>query len=483
MTEHVRQRGLLKVDRTVKAWSVSFKRNPLVPDGERKDLARGMVAEVAVGDAKVRNDFDSVSIFNRPIFNATWDESAHCWRDFVAMGEEGFTFSPTETNREVVYRCTPFWYRTEAEDGYGPTFVSVTDKPLPGYRLAPMFRDAYTYEYRPCFEMALGSDGKPHSRAGLVPYEARIDRVMDKVLSYGDGARSETMADWFSDYLLLLVEFGTRNLQGVMRGRCSERIYLEYFDDTMAGIPLKLYAYNPDDVTVGEKMLLAYHHMEEGEQKIEVEVLSVSDTPEEWGYPIDLGIDEILALTTEVVSAFVLLPLPAETGEVLPYVTAASSGMRSERSNAPCVWRGKENPWGNVASFVCDMMFRYLGSGAVEAYRLPDVGDYTGKLNEHYVKLDYVPKSKASRYYGFIREFALLGNEDCLVPATFDTEHSELGWATRMEMTLGSVGDVLFLRVGSDYTRESTVNHGTYEMLAAKEGVLCGARLILQEGV
>ena len=197
MTEHVKQKHLLAVDRTPRAWTVTFDPESVSPDGKRGDLARNMVANVAVGEEKVRNDFDSVPIFNRPIFNATWDSDLRCWVDLVERGEPGFTFTPTEENREVVYRCTPFWYKIGFEDGQGPTYVSVSDQPLEGYKLAPMFKNATTYEYRPCFELAIGSDKKPHSRAGLLPFDSDVYNLEIALRSYGSGAHTETMADWF----------------------------------------------------------------------------------------------------------------------------------------------------------------------------------------------------------------------------------------------------------------------------------------------
>ena len=111
MTEHVKQKHLLTIDRTLHAWTVTFDINSISPDGTRQDLAKNMVAGVAVGNEVVRNDFDKVSIYQRPVFNATWDSKRSRWVDFVARGEPGFTFEPVEKNREVVYRCQPFWYK------------------------------------------------------------------------------------------------------------------------------------------------------------------------------------------------------------------------------------------------------------------------------------------------------------------------------------------------------------------------------------
>ena len=128
MSIPVKQRTLLRQGRSPRVYSVSFRDSGPSPRGVRRDAAVGMVAEVAVGGGSVRNDFDKLSVFQRPICNATWDKEARAWRDFVWQGEQGFSFSPTQPYREVLYQCRPFWYRIDYSGEFAPSFVSVAEE-------------------------------------------------------------------------------------------------------------------------------------------------------------------------------------------------------------------------------------------------------------------------------------------------------------------------------------------------------------------
>ena len=222
MSFSIKQHSLLRESRRPRAYTVLFP-DPASPKGVRCDLAAGMVANVAVGaGVTVRNDFDDVPIFQRPIFNATWDAASGRWTDLVAMGDEAFRWHPFRDYREVVYRCTPFWYRIVPRSETGPALVSVADSPLEGYTLAPMFRNGQDYVYRPVFELAKDSDGLPHSRSGLKPIcDIGTTVVMPLARSYDARARVESVFDWFSDGLLQLVEFATWDLHSLMSGQKS----------------------------------------------------------------------------------------------------------------------------------------------------------------------------------------------------------------------------------------------------------------------
>lgn len=483
MTEHVKQKHLLTIDRRKHAWSVSFDLDGISPDGTREDLARNMVANVAVGNRAVRNDFDRISIFNRPIFNATWDSAAQHWVDFVAQGEPGFTFSPTEENREVLYRCKPFWYKVEFEDSYGPTFVSVTDTPLEGYKLAPMFQDGETYEYRPCFELGIGSDGKPHSRAGLTAFETKPQPLMEKVFSYDSNARTETMADWFSDYLLLLVEFATRNLQGILPGNACGELPINV-NSTEDYCSFGFYTFQTQKFTEGETYRLSY--MINGSKEYrDVELLWISgEENDEFGNWLEFDIEDIDTLIDKA-SYFDVYRLPVETGLALPYITKASSGVASKEATSPCVWRGKENPWGNISSFICDMLFDMEGKpGIFYPYKLGDIKSFDGTLNSAYTRMYYKTKTKLESYQANIVAFTTAGEEHFLIPADFDDIKTPHYFATRITVLPNNYGDGLrFLRVGGDYTVTTGINHATYEMYDdSNYRPNFGGRLILQEG-
>ena len=482
MTEHVRQRKFFLPERVPHAWSVRFPQDGISPQGERCDLAFGMVANVALGDAVVRNDFDRISIFQRPIFNATWDAQKRRWVDFVARGEEGFTLSPTEENREVVYRCKPFWYRLDMTGAQGPSYVSVSDKPLNGYTLAPMFKNGTAYEYRPCFEMAMGDDSKPHSRAGLVPFEGRFAEIMPTARLYDSAAHTEKMADWFSDYLLLLVEFATRSLQSVMCGVMKRQLNVTWHKTASEMLAAGFYTDEPATVGAGARVRIGYRTDTSGEGNYFCRILGVGEQ-NEWGYPILLDLDDLEGFFANKVSCSLSYATHL-TGEALSHVTNASSGTWGELEASPFVWRGKENAWGNVASTVCDVLFNNDYPTGMSVCHLEDLSQYDGTLNEYYTEYDYGKVyMEGTRVIGYVISFAAYGKPYLLVPSLLQYDYPEYYWATYTRHVPFTRRGVGYLRVGGDVTGSNGVNHGTYEIIANTTTLGFGGRLILEEGI
>ncbi|MBQ8357831.1 MAG: hypothetical protein IJX39_08520 [Clostridia bacterium] len=331
MSFPIRQHALLRGGRGGRVFSVSFGDTASVI-GVREDAARGMVADVATGSGRVRNDFDRIPIFERPIFNATWDRAARQWIRLTPLGAEGFSWSPVEPYREVVYRCRPFWYKLDMSGSAAPLWVSVSETPRAGYTLAPMFRDGERCVYRPVFEMSVGEDGLPHSRAGALPKLAKQGDLMAAAHSYDSAARLESIKDWFSDMLLLLVEFATWSPGVLMSGN------------------------------TGTELL--------------------------------------------------------KTGTAAMAVTASAG---TPAADSACIWRGKENPWKNACSCLCDILIRRVtqdtGFSATVHY-LPDISHYDGTVNAHYRHVaPYVLQT--SSYIG-VGGFAM--GEGFLYPATAVTD-------------------------------------------------------------
>lgn len=480
MTDHVRQHRELTKSRVLRAWSVSFP-DPIAPGGVRGDRARGMVANVSQRGERVRNDFDSVSIYQRPIFNATWDSATCRWVDLVRQGEEGFTFSPTEENREVVYRCTPFWYRVEYTKDVGLSFVSVTDKPLKGYKLAPMFKNGASYEYRPCFEMSYGTDGKPHSRAGFYPAIGTPTSLMGSMRAIGKNARTENVADWFCDYILMLVEFGTRNLQDIMVG--AQRTYVDaILDVSEFDLPPGIYVKSPDDVEIGVLMKLKYCDENEEYHEKTLKVLAISSEKTDGGYYVTVDEDDIGSIIENSMEID-LIYAPCRTGSVLPYLSA-SSGKIHTHGQLPCAWRGKENPWGNVSSLICDLLFELKGDSQMDVYRLSDPQKLDGALNEHYDKLETTNNFFSDKYttWGYIKSYTYVGEDYIMMPGSIQQGNCAQYWASYAGMCPSQdKGGVRYLRVGGDYETSPNTNAGCYELLGGEHLSTFGARLIMEE--
>ena len=369
----------------VKRYSVRFSGS--LPDGEREDDALGMVAEVGVGDESVRNDFDSVSIFNRPLCNCEWDSESGRWRVRAYEGEAGFDLYGS--NGEVMYECTPFYYKAELSGDASPSYVSVSATPLDGYSLAPLFKNGYDKVYCPCFNLGIGADGLPHSYAGLEPMHGSLNAFMNIARSYDARAHLETAESYFTDCLLLWVEFATKNWQSVMRGACalsysdSSKLIAEVVDSTR----FKLQAAHASSFVVGQS--IAIGSAPNGENRVAYAVIKAieSDGSGLSTFTIDRAANGLCE--GDCISSRMY-----ETGAALTCV-AASSGSPVSNTDGyrPCVWRGKENPWGNGFSNICNVLIRRDGTGSsAEPYTytmlyLPEASAYSGgRITEDYIE-------------------------------------------------------------------------------------------------
>ena len=483
MRNRVRQAPLMQGMDPLHAWSVVFDPESGSPTGVRADLARGMVAEVAVGDEKVRNDFDHISIFNRPIFNATFDEDTRTWYDFVERGEEGFSLTPSEVGREVIYRCTPFWYQLELTPEGALSRVSVSDRALEGYRLAPMFTDGTKPVYRPAFEM--GYDSKErlvHSRAGLSLYEGASYNITAMARSRSAAARPERAADWFSDYLLLLVEFATCNLQGVMHGRVGNTLALFDAHAENAAFPTGLYSKTEPSFSVGDKVTVYMNYSWGGAwtrygDYVVNEIVYQAGA----GYRLTLKGLTASALFEEVDTAFCCLAY-AKTGEAISAVTVASSGRASDSPTAPIVWRGKENPWGNISSLLHDITVECQRDGSV-LYRR-GASSSSGEEDDTSGAVFYPFFTEET---SFVKHVKLNEEGDFLYPIAWESTAPDRYFATRntqheldFDQRTGAV-----MTVGGDCGAGVGTNHAAIDVISTSENCArfhrIGGRLIFEE--
>lgn len=465
----VRQAPL--VGGAVPAYSVSFRDSRLRPRGVREDLARGMVAGVGTEGRFVRNDFDALNIFYRPICNATWNAEKRCWDSIVFREESSFTWHPTAPNREVVYRCTPFYYKLDMQGESAPSWVSVSPYPLPGYTLAPMFKNALDYVYRPAFEAAIDPvDGLPHSRAGLRPLGTTCAGVIEALRQYDAAARPEGYAEYFSDLLLMWVEFATRDLCSVMSGArfCNRGGQATYGGVDALGHSLlylgSAYAnYFCRDMEISVKSAA-------GEMLAEsISILSVS---RQTNGSLCLTLSDALAGEGLAEGAALsLTSLYWRTGAVLPHLSA-TSGARTELQGdlAPCAWRGKENAWGNRPKMLWD--FR---SNATRLYYLPTYADWSASLTDSWKPLDAAvnPKAGYIQAFSFSAEFPHL-----MLPSKTSIDRAELS-CFGAYFSRPARGSSFFVTVGAGDMNNGYHNPASLRCLASNASYI-GGRLICE---
>lgn len=486
MTDHVRQQLHLSKNTVLPVWSVSFREDPSCPIGVREDLARNMVAEVAVRGGTVRNDFDRIPIFKRPVFNATWNEEKRCWEDFVEQGEAGFTPTPKAKGREVVYRCQPFWYRIEQGKEYGPVFVSVAAQPLDGYRLAPMFKNGRDFVYRPSFELSFDQFGAPHSRAGLKPFEGTPTALMSTLRAHSESARTETTAEWFSDYLLLLVEFGRRDLQNVMHGNWGKEVIIDAYSNMIDDVEIFGFTtYGEPPCAIGEQCLFCYSdYREEDTEKQRVVTLHGVSYLDDGSCLLDFALSDAMDLVLECVE-FTVRPMPMNTGSAFVAVKSATSGTSGTSTDAiaPIIWRGKENPWGNTASFMCDVIFSVKQDRLFYPYYLADISHFDGTPNEHYAAASQEGYPLPAYNIHLLTSYQPCDLPQLLIPASYTYFNPEKYWSTYMWIDTSEGGTTKFMRTGGNSRSLICTNHGSFELIAGDNvGNAMGGRLIFEGG-
>lgn len=355
------------------------------PKGTRVEDAVGMVANVAVDDEIVINDFDEVSFFNRPICCGYHDEDGK-FHVNAYRGEPGFAWDGSKG--EVYYEETPFYWTGDLH-----TYVSVSATPLEGYRLSPRFKNGVDKEYSPVFWTAI-VDLKPTSRSGTFPYYGSMNDHMTEARKYHAKAHTETMAARMSDYILQLVEFATKDLQTIMMGASN----MPYSEAAAASNPYR--ALITEEGT--NRIVIS---KENSERFVIGQTISIGTVGYQDTIAKNRTITSIDSVDNE--SAAIHFDGPAVNIAINNIVTSrpwkngvtniikASSGsiVSNEDGRYPCIWRGKVDPWATAYSAICDVLFIREGEeGAYEYYPhyLEDPTKYAaGALTDDYTKLSY----------------------------------------------------------------------------------------------
>ena len=366
-------------DAKIKKYGVSFTGSNAA--GTRTGDAVGMVNAVAVDDETVANDFDSVPFFDRKICCCTYDKATGKWRVNAYLGEPGFDWNGT--NGEVLYENTPFYYSTDFN-----TFVSVTATPCEGYELAPIFANGEDKVYRPVFNMA-SVDGVAVSRSGLHPQHGSLDSLMALARTFDEKARTETIEEWITDWLLMTVEFATKDHQAIIRGASgmsydkNARVV-----EVVSTTQFKLAASQATRFVVGQTVAIGTG--EYGENVASRAVITEIEADGDYG---------IITLDAEAPSLAVgnyVTSRPWRTGCAAELVINASVGSRVSNTDGryPFIYRGKENPYANAFSTISNILLtRHAqedGSYKYKAHYLPDPAKYNkGAVTADYIEMDF----------------------------------------------------------------------------------------------
>ena len=396
------------------------------PKGIRTFAAVGMVANVGVDDEVVVNDFDNVSFFDRPVCCGTFNESG----EFLVNAYEGEPgFARDGSNGDVYYECTPFYWNGSFEE----PVVSAVE--FGGSKLAPMFSSPDKKVYLPCYWASKTPEGKYRSISGAYPAWNSVNEHMNACRKTNTNAHTETIKAHMSEYVLQLVEFATKDLQSVMMGSCNlvweNASYVTTQETT-----------NQNYVVVAKDKATAYVVGQtitnsSGWDNNRRTITRIEDQ-EDTNTRLYFEGQEPLSVKSGVkISSF-----PYKTGATDNVKASSGSAVSNTDGKHQCKWRGKEAPWADGFSGLCDILRKIEDNGDHQPYLLKDPKKYlNGTITADYVKLGYtVSKTEGyAKTLGVDSEypFAAITNQ---VGASSNTYLSAYYWTSTNPITVAFVG-------------------------------------------
>ena len=396
------------------------------PKGIRTFAAVGMVANVGVDDEVVVNDFDNVSFFDRPVCCGTFNESG----EFLVNAYEGEPgFARDGSNGDVYYECTPFYWNGSFEE----PVVSAVE--FAGSKLAPMFSSPDKKVYLPCYWASKTPEGKYRSISGAYPAWNSVNEHMNACRKTNTNAHTETIKAHMSEYVLQLVEFATKDLQSVMMGSCNliweNASYVTTQETT-----------NQNYVVVAKDKATAYVVGQtitnsSGWDNNRRTITRIEDQ-EDTNARIYFEGQEPLSVKAGVkISSF-----PYKTGATDNVKASSGSAVSNTDGKHQCKWRGKEAPWADGFSGLCDILRKIEDNGDHQPYLLKDPKKYNnGTITADYVKLGYtVSKTEGyAKTLGTDPEypFAAITNQ---VGASSNTYLGAYYWTSTNPITVAFVG-------------------------------------------
>lgn len=341
------------------------------PVGVRTFDAVGLVANVGVDDEVVKNDFDNISFYNRPVCCGHHDANGN----FIVHAYEGEPgFKRDGSNGDVYYECTPFYWNQSYEEPV------VSALPFEGAILAPMFRDANEKVYLPCY-FASTVDGKYVSRSGLYPTWSSANTHMANCKKTNANAHTETIVAHMCEYILQLVEFATKDLQTIMMGSCNMIWENENYVVTVATTDknyVVMAKNRASDYVVGQTIVTSSNWYS---QRTITKIIDY-DTNNSAIYFENQPV--ISAAVGAKVSSFAY-----KTGATDNVKASSGSNISNTDGKHQCKWRGKEAPWADAFSVLSDIL-RVIEDEVYNIYYLKDPKKYNnGTLTSDYVKLKY----------------------------------------------------------------------------------------------
>ena len=413
-----------KIDNSkIKKYGVKFSGSN--PKGVRTFDAVGMVANVGVDDQVVVNDFDNVSFYKRPVCCGTFDTNGNF---IVNAYEDEPGFTRDGSNGDVYYECTPFYWNGSFEEPV------VSASKFEGSMLAPMFKNADDKVYLPCYWASLDSTGKYRSVSGVYPNWSSLNTHMANCRKTNANAHTETIKAHMSEYVLQLVEFATKDLQTVMMGNCN-CVYENANYVTSLATTSQTYVIMAKDKAIG--YVVGQTIIPSGSWSSTRTITKIVDYDSN-NSAIHFEGQEPLSVEAGVKISAIF----CRTGLTDNVKASSGSNVSNTDGKHQCKWRGKEAPWADGFSGLCDILRQIEDDGKHYPYLLLDPKKYNnGTLTSDYVKLGYTVPAEGgyAKLLGVNKHYpyAAITTE---VGASSNTYLSAYYWNSTNPITVAFVG-------------------------------------------
>lgn len=359
------------------------------PVGERLYDSVGMVANAAVDNQLVQNDFDNVPFFNRPMCNVYFDTNGNpkvmAYRGEPGFNFEGAIFPPYADKADVYYECTPCGWNGSFDEPV------VAGTPCEGIELFSFFPNWNTKMYLPTFWMST-ENGKPTSRSGVRPGYYSLNSAMSVAQAWNANAHTETIAAHTYEYILQIVEFATRDVQTIMMG-CSALRYNSATDVSVIAETAvnRIIVSNAtaSNYVVGQTIVIGTTQngtQVAGERSITA--IDVYDTNNKAivfdGTPVNIAVGNFVSSRVW------------KNGATNVVVASSGSPVSNTSGKYPCIWRGKVDPWAQGFSVLCDFLIKRNGAGTTESpytykpHFLSNPRKYSnGTITSDYIEVQY----------------------------------------------------------------------------------------------
>lgn len=379
-----------------KTYGVRWLKSSNNPNGTRIADAVGLTANVGVGSQTVVNDFDLIY---------PWSERKRCngyynsYGGFVVNAYEGDNSYKTDgSNGEVWVEVPLFYYKEISDDEKDEIYVS--GYPLPGYQVPEKFKNLdgtiKQKVYISAYPISMVNDC-PTSRSGVTPDFKTYSNFLTVCRSFNPKYHMETTKDWQLDYLMFSVEFATRDSQSIMAGAtnmASSTSFHPLIDEVNTNRVIIANEY-ANQFVVGQCLTVN----KDGRYSIsgnltlwsKITTINIYDSNSKEivfdGNPINVS-------TSYSVGSW-----PWKNGSCDNVAASSGSIISNTSGKYPCIYRGKENPWGNLNMIYADVL-----SQNMIPYICNDCTKYSTSITNDYIPLNYQMVTKIG---GFLKEMGV----------------------------------------------------------------------------